>query len=304
MNARLRSFVERELATPVSAPIAGMAAQLAATLGGRAVLFYGSALRTGDMDGVLDFYVLTDRARGSPLRRLGMRWLWPDVSFHEVIIEGVTLRAKVATMPLATFEKATRGSFIDTTIWTRFVQPSALVWCADEATGSRVVGAIGDAAITAARFAAVLGPERGAPREYWQALFRETYRAEMRVEAPGREQQILVYDPARYETLLPIAWDAGEVAHSAEAGIVAPQLPFATYRALSQAWLVRVRAGKALNIARLIKAAFTFDGAARYGLWKVQRHTGISVELTPWREAHPVMAAPAVLWRVMRARAS
>ncbi len=28
-----------------------------------AVLFYGSILRTGDLDGVLDFYVLTERVR-------------------------------------------------------------------------------------------------------------------------------------------------------------------------------------------------------------------------------------------------
>ncbi|MEG3089450.1 hypothetical protein [Sphingomonas sp. PB4P5] len=300
----LVQFVEHELATPVAARIAGMAAQLAAQLNGRAVLFYGSALRTGDMDGVLDFYVLTDRARGSLLRRAGMRWLWPDVSFHEIVVDGLTLRAKVATMPLATFEQATRGSFIDTTIWTRFVQPSALVWRADDVVARRVVRAIGDAAITAARFAAVLGPEQATPRDYWLALFRETYRAEMRVEAPGREQQILVYDPARYERLLPIAWAAGDVAYAEQDGRLAPRLPFETCRTLTQAWLVRVRAGKALNIARLIKAAFTFDGAARYGLWKVQRHTGIDVELTPWREAHPVLAAPAVLWRVMRARAS
>ena len=126
MTDRLARFVERELAAPVGARIAGMAARLALSAGGRAVLFYGSALRTGDLDGVLDFYVLTGRAGGSPLRRLGMRWLWPDVSFHEMIVDGVLLRAKVATMPLGTFEQATRGAFIDTTIWTRFVQPSAL----------------------------------------------------------------------------------------------------------------------------------------------------------------------------------
>ncbi|MEN2787215.1 hypothetical protein ACFOKI_04800 [Sphingomonas qilianensis] len=304
MNAALADFVAHELATPVSVPIATMAKQLAAELGGRAVLFYGSALRTGDMDGVLDFYVLTDRARGSLWRRLGMRWLWPDVSFHEMGIDGMIVRAKVATMPLATFEQATRGSFIDTTIWTRFVQPAALIWCADAATQQRVSQAIGDAAITAARFAAVLGPRQARARDYWLALFRETYRAEMRVEAPGREQQILVYDPARYDALLPIAWQAGGVPHGREGALLAPMLSFAAIRALTQAWMVRVQAGKALNIARLIKATFTFDGAARYGLWKVQRHTGISVALTPWREAHPVLAAPAVLWRVMRARAS
>ena len=60
--------------------------------------------------------------------------------------------------------------------------------------------------------------------------------------------------------------------------------------------------GKELNIARLVKAAFTFEGAARYGLWKIERHTGVHIALTPWRERHPVLAGPGVLWRVLRAQ--
>lgn len=58
--------------------------------------------------------------------------------------------------------------------------------------------------------------------------------------------------------------------------------------------------GKLLNITRLLKASTTFDGAARYAAWKIERHTGVSVKLTPWRERHPVLAAPGVLiglWR-------
>lgn len=302
MTAALASFVERELAMPVPETIRAMARSLAAQPGGRAVLFYGSALRTGDLDGVLDFYVLTDRAHGSLLRRAGLRWLWPDVSFHEIVVDGVTLRAKVATMPLATFEAAARGSFIDTTIWTRFVQPSALLWSADARTGARVAAAVAQAAITAARFAAVLGPDVGRPGDYWRALFRQTYRAEMRVEAPGREQQILAYDPARYDTLLTLAWKAGGIDHALDGDRLCPRLTADRFRGLERAWRVRVRSGKALNVARLVKAAFTFEGAARYGLWKIQRHTGISVPLTPWRERHPVLAAPAVMWRVLRAQ--
>jgi hypothetical protein len=52
-----------------------------------------------------------------------------------------------------------------------------------------------------------------------------------------------------------------------------------------------------------VRAAFTFEGAARYGVWKVERHTGVAVPLTPWREKHPILAAPGVFWRVWRARA-
>ena len=297
----LLQFVAGELAAPVPEAIQTAAALLGRQPGALAVLFYGSALRTGELDGVLDFYVLTDGRGGSRLRRIGMRWLWPDVSFHELTVGATTLRAKVATMPLATFEHATRGGFVDTTIWARFVQPTALVWHADAGIAERVHRAVAAAAITAARFAAVLGPSSGAARDYWLALFRQTYRTEMRVEPQGREQQILRYDPARWDRLLPLAWAAAGIAFSQAEGQLAPAPDFVTSRATAQAWMRCVRAGKSLNLARLVKAAFTFEGAARYGLWKVRRHTGVDVALTPWRERHPVLAAPGVLWRVMRA---
>ncbi len=298
----LLPFVAGELAAPVPTAIRVMAEVLGRQPGALAVLFYGSALRTGELDGVLDYYVLTDGSGGSPLRRVGMRWLWPDVSFHEMIVGGVTLRAKVATMPLATFEQATRGDFVDTTIWARFVQPTALLWRADAGVATRVYRAVADAAITAARFAAVLGPSTGAPRDYWLALFRQTYRTEMRVEPQGREQQILRFDPARWDRLLPLAWSAAGIAFDEETGgQLHPAPDFAINRTVTEAWMRCVRAGKTLNLARLVKAAFTFEGAARYGLWKVKRHTGVDVALTPWRERHPVLAAPGVLWRVMRA---
>jgi hypothetical protein len=60
--------------------------------------------------------------------------------------------------------------------------------------------------------------------------------------------------------------------------------------------------GKPLNALRLIKAAFTFEGAARYALWKIERHSGLRLALTPWRERHPILAAPGVLLRLWQAR--
>jgi hypothetical protein len=298
----LTAFVARELARAVPPEIAGAAAHLADELGGVAVLFYGSVLRTGDLDGVLDFYVLTPAATGTPLRRLGLRWLWPDVSFHEIAVGARTLRAKVATMPLATFARAARGGLTDTTIWTRFVQPAACAWSADAAIRQRVIEAVADAAVTAARFAAVLGPRAAAPLDYWAALFRHTYRAELRVEAPGRERAILDVAPSRYQELLTLAWAAGGTGFDRKGAWLQPRIDPAERRRLTRAWRRRARAGKPLNVARLVKAAFTFEGAARYGLWKVKRHTGVDLPLTPFRERHPVLAAPGVFWRVMRER--
>ncbi len=303
MSETLAALVDAELATPVGIEIRAAAAVLADRLGGVAVLFYGSVLRTGDLAGVLDFYVLTARPIGSIARRVGLGLLWPDVSFQEIEVAGRTIRAKVATMPLATYESAAGGAYLDTTIWTRFVQPSALVWQADATAARRVRDAVALAAITAARFAAVVGPREGTAHEYWAALFRETYTAELRVEAPGRETQIIDFHPGHYERLLPIAWQAAGIPVRDHGGALVPMLAFDEYRRIMHAWLMRVRVGKGINLTRLVKAAFTFEGAARYGLWKVERHTGVRLALTPWRERHPVLAAPGVLWRVLFARA-
>ena len=302
MTPELTAFVAGELGRSVVPDIAAVAGELAKRLGGAAVLFYGSVLRTGDLDGVLDFYVLTRQAQGSPLRRLATRWLWPEVSFHEIVIANRTIRAKVATMPLDTFEQASGGELIDTTVWARFVQPTALIWADDRATQERVVKAVAKAAVTAARFAAILGPEQGSALEYWAALFRQTYRAELRVEPPGRERAILDVAPERYAALLPLAWRAGGITWKQDGDTLDPQMSQEERRRTLRAWSIRARAGKPLNVARLVKAAFTFDGAARYGLWKIERHTGVSLPLTPWRERHPVLAAPGVMWRVLRAR--
>ena len=94
----------------------------------------------------------------------------------------------------------------------------------------------------------------------------------------------------------------GGIAFDSDGDALAPRIGAAERGRFARAWSARARAGKPLNVARLVKAAFTFEGAARYGLWKVQRHTGIALPLTPWRERHPVLAAPGVFWQVWRAR--
>ncbi|MGA1797950.1 hypothetical protein VH567_04120 [Sphingomonas sp. 4RDLI-65] len=290
----LDDVVRRQLRASTIPAVRDVAALLAEPWDVVAVLFYGSNLRTGLTEGVLDFYVLT---AGPP-----ERGIWPTVSYREFALHGETLRAKIATMRLATFAKAAAARTLDTTIWTRFVQPSALVWVRDDATSEAVVTAIGDAAKSAARFAAALGPASGTADDYWRALFRQTYAAELRVERKGREGQILGFDPDRYAALLPLAWTADGIAFADSAGVLQPTLTLSRRAALVRAWGHRRRAGKPLNVVRLMRAAFTFEGAARYGAWKVERHTGIPVPLTPWREKHPILAAPGVFWRVWRAR--
>jgi hypothetical protein len=297
-SSALAERIAAGLDAAVDPAVAALADTLARAAGARAVLFYGSNLRTGSLDGVLDFYILLPGGEEEAI--------WPRVSYHERQYakepEGVTLRAKVATMRLGTFARAAGGELADTTIWARFVQPSALVWTADAAARAEVVAALVAAAATAARLAAALGPPSGTAEDYWRALFRATYAAEFRVEKHGREDDILRVNAEHFAGLFPLALEAAGIAPGVQGALLAPQLPPAERARTLRWWARRRRLGKPLNLVRLLKASTTFEGAARYAAWKIERHTGMAVELTPARERFPLLAAPQVLLALRRHR--
>jgi hypothetical protein len=110
MTGAVASLVGAELLAPAPPQAVAFATQLLQLFDTPlAVLFYGSILRTGDLDGVMDFYVLTERVRPG-LSGVATRLLWPDVSYHELELDGQVLRAKVATMTLAQFQARPRGA--------------------------------------------------------------------------------------------------------------------------------------------------------------------------------------------------
>lgn len=290
LAARLGAALHRSL----DPAVADFARRLGEEAGACAVLFYGSNLRTGSLEGVLDFYVLLPGPRETGL--------WPRVSYRELGHEGHTLRAKIATMNLATFAAAADGETLDTTIWARFVQPVALAWSRGSDAADGVVAAIAAAARTAGRLAAAAGPARGAEQDYWQALFRATYRAEFRVEPPGREQSILAANPAHFDGLLALAWRESGIEFARERDELEPKLSAGQRARILRWWRRRRRVGKVLNLTRLVRATTTFEGGMRYAAWKVERHTGVPVKVTPMREKFPLLAAPGVLWQLWRAR--
>lgn len=294
MSAALAKRIAASLSAPVSPDVREFAEHLARKADAVAVLFYGSNLRTGSLEGVLDYYVLTD---GRP-----ERGIWPRVSYHEREFAGVTLRAKVATMTLARFREAADGTLLDTTIWARFVQPSALVHARPGETEKQVVDAVGAACRTAARLAVALGPPEGTAETYWQTLFEATYRAEFRIETASRAKSIIEVNAGHFDGLLPLALDAAGIDFERNGKRLSPHMAQGERLRVRRWWRKRRRMGKPLNLARLVRAASTFEGAARYGAWKVERHSGVPVKLTPWREKHPVLAAPGVLFSVWRER--
>jgi hypothetical protein len=294
VSEALAQRIEAELASPAPDAVVALARALADPARDAAILYYGSTLRTGDLSGILDFYRLTRGPHRRGLQGLVERLLWPEVSYHEAPIGGRVLRAKVATLPLATFRRAAEGRTLDTTIWARFVQPTQRAWSADAQAAAGATGAVAAAVITAARYAAALGPDHGPADAYWLALFRKTYAAEFRVESTDRADTVMASAAGRYAAILPLAWREGGVAFEGEGADLRP-----VKRGLP-GWTWPNLAGKPLNMARILKAAFTFDGAARYAAYKVERHTGIEIAVTPFRERHPFLAAPGAWFELRR----
>ena len=300
----LRDLLAEELQRELPAAVTQLAAQLAQRANGAAaaVLFYGSNLRDARLDGVLDFYVLLDRVSAWPGPRLAALANWllpPNVGYIEATVEGQALRAKYALISVAQFRRGVLPAAIDTTLWARFSQPSCCAWARSDADREAATDVVQQAVVTAARWAAALGPTHGDALLFWRTLFARTYSAELRVEKGARGDDLVARDAERYTRLLPEAWHAGGISfETAAAGQLMPGLTESSRDAAARRWTVRRRLGKPLNIARLLKASFTFDGALDYAMWKVERHSGVRLETTDWQRRHPLLAAPGIYWRL------
>jgi hypothetical protein len=303
----LEGLVAAELAPTMEPNPAMLAArQLAEDIlarhgtGVEAVLFYGACRRDGDGSGLLDLYVLTSGHKAFYRRALLAFFnalLPPNVLHWRCDGLAGPARAKVAVMSLRQFERKVRAEALDTTIWARFCQPSTLVHARGPAARLRVEKAVAQAVETAALWAVRLGPPAGTPDEYWRGLFAHTFRAELRAERGNRPDRLLATSPDWYGRVLPPALARlGLSAATDGEGRLRPG-PVGDW---NRSWALRRACGKALNVMRLVKAAFTFDGGPDYLASKVARHSGVTVELTDWQRRHPVLAAPLLLWRLRR----
>ncbi len=307
MTAPLPQLLAGELEQPAPPAALALARELAQRGGAAtsAVLYYGSALRAGELTGILDFYVLLDDVGGWPgpaLARLANRVLPPHVGYLEMQHEGQMLRAKFAVLSRAQFARRLQASSLDTTIWARFSQPALLAWSRSEADRIAVVELIGDAVACAASWAARLGPHEGQAGEFWRALFARTYAAELRVEKQARAVDIVGKAQDRYAALLPLAWDRAGIGYQQRTGgVLATEIPRAERDQALRSWAWRQRLGRPLNMLRLLKAAFTFEGAMDYAAWKIERHSGVHIEVAPWQRRFPLLAAPGLYWKLRRA---
>jgi len=273
-----------------------------------AMLFYGSCLRSGNaLDGLVDLYLVVDdyrKAYGKPLPALFNRLLAPNVYYLETSVGEHRVRCKYAVISLQDLDHGSSPSCFHSYLWGRFAQPCGLLYSRNQDTTRHVQRILAQAALTFLGRVLPALPERLDSAAIWQQGLALSYQAELRVEKP--ERAILLYESweDHYRALTSLAMDElpFKVERSQDASrlLYHIQIPPRTRRLCRMGWLLRRLQGKILSLLRLIKAAFTFQGGADYLIWKLERHTGVPIEVTPKMRRHPLIYGWGLMWRLYR----
>jgi hypothetical protein len=300
----LKNLVAAELAQAVDPRIGAMAEAIAALYPGsaRAVLFYGSCLRTSELEGqMLDFYLIVSSYREAYAEKwmaLANRLIPPNVYPFEH--EG--LAAKYAVLSEADFFKLSGPETLSVSVWARFAQPSRLVWSAGPLAAGACVEAISRAAPTLLEAAApMMDSAEIDPLDLWRRGFALTYSAELRAERKTRADSVVDSDPDRYRRFSGPAADAAGIGElTAEGRLRLHQFVPATRAAAEAAWEKRRLAGKALSVIRLAKASGTYAGGIDYIAWKINRHAGTDFAIRTWQRRWPLLGALTLLPRLLK----
>jgi hypothetical protein len=145
------------------------------------------------------------------------------------------------------------------------------------------------------------GRERNDPVSVFRAAFAFTFAAELRAERLTRSGSLVDADPARYRRfgqLIIAEQDSVRSRDAKHRRETSDQQRSAAIRARGAAqrwWRAKQRKGKLYSIPRLAKATLTFAGGADYIAWKINRHAGTNIQLKPWQQRHPLLAAITLL---------
>ena len=300
----LSQLVAEELGRPVDPRVSDMSQAIAAQHGAaaRAVLFYGSCLRSSELEGqMLDFYLIVSSYPAA----YGKSWLAPAnrlIPPNVFPFEHKGLAAKYAVLSETDFFQLNGPKTLSVSVWARFAQPSRLVWAADERAAAVCVDSVARAAPTLLAAARPMVPdELSDPLQLWREAFALTYSAELRAERGGRAASVVDSDPERYRRFTGPAIEAASLGTLGDDGLLRLEPVSQRHRTSASAlWARRRRAGKMLSVLRLMKASGTYAGGIDYLAWKINRHAGTAVEIKPWQRRWPLVGALILLPRLLK----
>ena len=276
-----------------------------------AILFYGSCRRTGEeTEGVVDLYVLVNTYRSAPgntILALLNRLLPPNVYYMELPVGEEIVRAKYAVLSLSDFQRGTSTAWFQSYLWARFAQPVRLVYARSEEIAQQVHAALGRAALTFVSRVLPQAPPRFTARELWCRGFLLSYQSDLRAERRDRLDQLVDAEEDYYEEITrhcmsALPCEVETVSETPPARYLS-HVSQARRRVTWLAWRVRFVQGKCLTVLRLLKGLLTFKGGLDYVLWKIERHSGVSIPRDSFSRRHPVIGIWVIVWRLYRRNA-
>lgn len=274
----------------------------------QAILFYGSCFRTGDdTDGLVDLYVIVDSYRAalpSGLQAMANKLLPPNVFYLELPVQDRVVRTKYAVLSLKDFQRGTSKRWFHSYLWGRFAQPTGVLYVRNNQVEEKVRVALARAVITFITRVVPATEESFRARDLWHHGLLLSYRAELRSEKPEKLLDLVEAAPEYYEQVTRAVMDSVpfkvEVFTEPDGFLYRAHIPTQVRSRNHLAWSLRKIQGKVLSILRLFKAVFTFSGGVDYIQWKIERHSGVRVEWTPWLKRHPLIAVCVLSWRLYR----
>ena len=272
------------------------------------VLLYGSCLRArSDQKSLVDCYVLVEnysRAYRSAWLAMANSLMPPNVFFLNVPFSDRIIRVKYAVLSLSDFERSVTPRWFHSYFWARFAQPTVLMMAENSSVKRTVFQGLAQAVGTFVEKTLPSMPPSFTAEDLWKRGLMLTYGAELRSEPKGRVNTLWVHDQDYYEqvTQTMLRTQTSYIQIDAEGGKFRYTAQYSDRERLWNriGWVIRTIQGKILSILRLVKAAFTFQGGADYLIWKIERHSGVKIELTPAQRRHPIWTGLTTFWRLYR----
>lgn len=259
-----------------------------------AIVFYGSCMRLRNYkDAVLDFYVVVDEYRHayrSKWHALLNKILPPNVYFKTITVNGESYQAKYAVVSQKDLNKRTSINAFHPYFWARFSQPIAAVYVNNRQSLQWLVSIQQQAVLTLVRQVDCMVNTQYSSREFWVRALQLTYEAELRTESADRAGTLYVDNASYYDDIL-----AAVNAREDDENYIRQIKSFCGVR-----WKLRKVLGKFLSVMRLLKATMTFSNGIDYIAWKIHRHTGEDIEVSPRLRKYPWLFCWPLLWRLYR----
>ena len=224
--------------------------------------------------------------------------------YTEVSHEAHTVRCKYAVLTLADLQRGTSRRWFHSYLWGRFCQPVAITWQCDNNSRQKINHCLLQAVTTFLQRALSALPPTGDILSLWRDGLTLSYRTELRPESANRAGKLVSANLHYYETVTDAAAEAlapnFHLEHSANGLHYRTSYPVITRLPAKLAWKLRTVQGKLLSVARLLKALFTFDGGLDYIAWKLERHSGVSVEIPKRVCRWPLIFIWGMFWDLYR----